>query len=56
MQSDTQTAEKMENKLAPWQSFQSTKLTLFFYLDIRNGHFIESKDYFFELVSVTFLT
>ena len=31
-------------------------MALLFYLDIRNGHFIESTDYLFQLISVTVLT
>ena len=31
-------------------------MELFFYLDIRHGHFVESTDYLFQLISVTVLT
>ena len=47
-----QSAEKMYNKLAPWQLFLKLYqlYPLFFYLDIKNGHFIESTNYLFQLV------
>ena len=46
----------MQNELAPWQLFLKLyQIGIFFYLDIRNGHFTEGTGYLVQLVLVTVL-